>query len=483
MCRTFGLPFSADILNQHNFTAMKKFLFLLPSLLTPYWLLAQLVFRLYSLPVGTPANASFFVAGSFNNWSPGAAAYQLQNNQAGQPEISLSLPPGTYEYKFTRGSWATVEGNAQGGFRPNRSITYNGGLQVVEVVIASWEDQSPATHTAAPNVSVLSQSFFMPQLNRYRRIWIYLPPDYAVSDRDYPVLYMQDGQNLFDQATSFTGEWYVDETLNELFEQGDPGVIVVGIDNGGIHRIDEYTPWANPQYGGGQGTAYADFLAETLKPFIDANYRTLSGPAYTGVMGSSLGGLISLYTALRHPQVFGRAGVFSPSLWYTSDIFTYAAQRPYQGDSRICLMAGQAESTTMAAQVNNMYQTLLSAAYPAADLLRVIHADGQHAEWYWAREFGGAYQWLFAAAPTAVGEPVAEELSVYPNPSRNEVHVSDGGLRGLLAIVDLQGRLLRWQRLSGEGISLQGLPAGSYWLFLQQLDGRVSAARLQYAPD
>ena len=114
---------------------MKKFLFLVSSLLMPYWLLAQLVLRLYSLPVGTPANASFFVAGSFNNWSPGAAAYQLQNNQAGQPEISLSLPPGTYEYKFTRGSWATVEGNAQGGFRPNRSITYNGGLQVVELLM------------------------------------------------------------------------------------------------------------------------------------------------------------------------------------------------------------------------------------------------------------------------------------------------------------------------------------------------------------
>ncbi len=463
---------------------MKKYLFLALSTLwctlLPFWLLAQLTLRLTNLPVGTPADAQFFVAGSFNNWSPGDAAWRLVPNAQGQPEIVFNPAPGAYEYKFTRGSWATVEGNEQGGYRPNRTLQYNGGAQTIDISVLSWEDVGGGNHTAAPNVSILSANFYMPQLNRSRRIWLYLPPNYETSGQSYPVLYMHDGQNLFDVATSFSGEWRVDETLNELFTQGDPGVIVVGIDNGGGERINEYTPWPNPQYGGGDGEAYIDFIAQTLKPYIDENYRTLSGPAHTGIMGSSLGGLISLYGVLRYPMTFGRGGIFSPSLWFTSDIYTYATQQGHSAPQRLYFIAGQQESSSMVGQLNSMHATLLQAGYAESELRKLIHADGQHAEWYWAREFGAAYQWLFAGGITGIDLAAgAQPLAVFPNPATDTLRLSQPELSGQAQLFDAQGRPVRQARISDGRFSLRGLPAGLYWLRLQtDADKRIFLARV-----
>jgi alpha-glucosidase len=166
---------------------------------------------------------------------------------------------------------------------PDRTFTFTGQPQTLNLTILSWEDVGGTNSTAAANVSILNTQFWMPELNRSRRIWLYLPPDYATSTKHYPVIYMKDGQNLFDAVTSFSGEWQVDETLNTLFANGDYGAIVVGIDNGGAERLNEYSPWNNPQYGGGQGALYMDFVAETLKPFIDANYRTLPQGATTAL--------------------------------------------------------------------------------------------------------------------------------------------------------------------------------------------------------
>jgi predicted alpha/beta superfamily hydrolase len=127
----------------------------------------------------------------------------------------------------------------------------------------------------------MDENFFMPQLNRSRRIWLYLPPAYETSGLSYPVMYMHDGQNLFDVLTAYSGEWEVDEALNTLASQGHKVPIVVGIDNGGTNRIGEYTPWSNPDYGGGDGDLYIRFIVETLKPYIDQHYRTLSDRSNT----------------------------------------------------------------------------------------------------------------------------------------------------------------------------------------------------------
>ena len=169
----------------------------------------------------------------------------------------------------------------------------------------------------------------MLQLNGQGWIWLYLPPDYATSTKRYPVIYMQDGQNLFDNKTSFSGEWEVDETLNKLHSEGDYGAIVVGIDNGGNKRLDEYSPWKNSSYGGGEGDAYIDFIVQSLKPYIDTNYRTLSAPEYTCIFGSSLGALIATYAAIKYPGIFGKAGAFSPAYWFNiSNFVSYIQENP-----------------------------------------------------------------------------------------------------------------------------------------------------------
>jgi predicted alpha/beta superfamily hydrolase len=312
---------------------MKKVLFLV-ILLAPVIfnepLRAQATFILESIPEYTPEDDFIYMAGDFNGWNPGDINHKLVKNNEGLWETVLDgFPDGiTLEYKFTRGNWSTVEKGPDGEEIENRSFTFGNGDTVV-IIVENWADfGGGGNSTAAENVIIMDDEFYMPQLERTRRIWLYLPPDYDESDRYYPVLYMHDGQNLFDEITSYAGEWEVDETLNELAQQGYQVPIVVGIDNGGAFRIDELTPWYNDEYdAGGQGDEYIDFIVETLKLHIDENYRTLPDAENTGIMGSSLGGLISWYGTLKYPSVFSKSGIFSPAYWINYDsIWNYLHQ-------------------------------------------------------------------------------------------------------------------------------------------------------------
>ena len=269
--------------------------------------------------------------------------------------------------------------------------------------------RAAAPHTATASVSVLSDSFPIPQLGRARRVWLYLPPGYATSGRRYPVLYLQDGQNVFDAATSFAGEWGVDETLDSLARGGDPGAIVVAVDNGGAHRIDEYDPWRNPQYGGGEGDAYVAFLAGTLKPYVDARYRTLADPAHTGVLGSSMGGLIALYAALRRPDVFGRAGVFSCAAWIARDSLLAFVQRSRPAGERFYFVVGGRETAdgSQARDQALVVDALVAAGFPLGTAVDAeVRPDGEHREWFWRREFPAAYAWLFGSGVRRTPPPV-----------------------------------------------------------------------------
>mgnify|MGYP002073415965 CR=1 FL=1 len=351
---------------------------------------AQLVLQVTALPENTPAPVTLYVAGTFNNWDPGNADFKLtEASSKGTWSLSLNLPAGEYRFKCTRGNWSTVETAAGGVFLPDRILQFKGGKQIETLRIQGWEDKkrnSVPRSTAAANVLVLDEAFYMPELQRSRRIWLYLPKDYHQTNQRYPVLYLQDGQNLFDAATSFSGEWQVDETLNTLGKS----CIVVGIDNGGAQRMAEYNPWTHPQYGGGEGAAYARFLVQTLKPFIDRQYRTRPEAVHTAVGGSSMGGLISLYTALEYPQTFGAALVFSPSLWIAPEVFG-AAAGPGDPNQRILLLGSRAESAGMAPDMTALHRSLKSGGIQDAAL--VVHPDGQHSEWYWARVFGNSIRW------------------------------------------------------------------------------------------
>lgn len=364
---------------------------------------AQLTLHL-RVPAGTPAD-SVFVAGGFNGWIPGNPAFRLKADGAGA--YSITLPDdvrGPVEFKFTRGSWERVEVDSAGHGVSNRRFTIPAtGTAEWSGSVPAWQDPAHIVtrpSTRRPTVSVLDTAFVIPQLGRTRRIWVYLPPDYATSHKRYPVLYMHDGQNVFDQSTAGFGEWGVDETLDSLFAAGDPGVIVVAVDHGGNKRLDEYSPFRNARYGGGEGDAYVDFLAQTLKPYIDRRFRTRPGRLDTGIAGSSMGGLISLYAALKYPRVFGKVGVFSPAFWFSEQNFAFArAAHPLPG-TRIYMVTGGHEGDQPEVYANDhrrMADTLVAIGFRrGVDLQAFVRDDGQHSEWFWRREFPAVYRWLFA---------------------------------------------------------------------------------------
>jgi metallo-beta-lactamase class B len=384
---------------------------------------APVIFRLTSVPANTPAGAPLYLAGSCNGWTTDDPAYAFSFDPS-RGDYALALPPGrgTLDYKICRGSWPTIETDADNLAIPNRRYLYGQGPREVLLHVLNWEDQGgyipPRQHSASPNVHILSPAFALPQLRRTRRVWVYLPPGYAEGASRYPVLYLQDGQNVFDQYTSFAGEWGVDETLDALAASGqDPaGCIVVAVDNGARHRLDEYSPWRNRRTGrGGEGEQYTDFLVDTLKPYIDYHYRTRPERDSTGIMGSSMGGLLATYAALRYPAVFGRVGVFSPAYWFAGQaLLAYVAQQAPRPDTRWCFVCGTEESPTMVKLMAAVCDALRDAGVPDKNLSFKPVPDGQHAEWFWRREFEPAYRWLFAdagLAALAAASPGATSLA------------------------------------------------------------------------
>ena len=257
--------------------------------------------------------------------------------------------------------------------------------------------EAPRPSTAQPNVHVLPTPFLIPGLNRERTVRIYLPPGYETSRRRYPVLYMHDGQNLFDDATAYAGEWGVDETLNELAGSSGLRVIVVGIDNGAAERIHELNPWDSPEFGKGEGEQYLAFVVDVLKPWVDQHYRTLTGRRHTAIMGSSMGGLISSYALSHYPEVFGGAGIFSPAYWLAPQVFTDTKSHPPPPTARVYFYAGGSESETMVADTKRMVVLLERAGLPPRNLVVEINPVGRHNEGAWRAEFPRAVAWLFAA--------------------------------------------------------------------------------------
>jgi len=378
---------------------MKKYL-LLFFVFISFLVYPQITLRITQIPINTPANADIYLAGSINNWNPFSAPFKMIPDGLGAYTLILPEGTGTIEFKFTRGSWTSVEGNANGSYLPNRSVTFTGSPQTINLIIQSWEDisGSGSNSTAASNVQVLSTNFLMPQLNRQRRIWLYLPPDYYTTNKSYPVLYMQDGQNLFDNITSFSGEWQIDETLNALHSQGDYGAIVVGIDNGGVNRINEYSPWVNSQYGGGEGAAYMDFLSNTLKPYIDLNFRTQPQASSTALIGSSLGALIATYGSLRYNNKFEKIGNLSPAYWFVlTDLNNYILNTSNNlSNHRMYFVCGQNESANIVAEMNLVKNNLISKGVLSSNTYTKVDPNGIHNESFWRQEFGALYQWLFA---------------------------------------------------------------------------------------
>lgn len=255
-----------------------------------------------------------------------------------------------------------------------------------------------APSTALPGVRVLPEPLAMPALARSRTLRLCLPASYGREPgRRYPVIYMHDGQNLFDAATSYAGEWGVDETMARLARDTGFEALVVGIDNGGEKRNTEMAPHDHGQLGKAEGAAYLDFIVHTVKPFVDAGWCTRPQREHTALIGSSLGGLISHAALLWHGEVFGRYGLFSPSYWAAPQLFDETRLARLPDDTRVHLYCGGREGPGMVAQTERMHAVLAEQLPPG---LLSLHVDGEaaHNEAAWRAELPKALVRLFRPA-------------------------------------------------------------------------------------
>lgn len=356
-----------------------------------------------------------YLTGNFNSWDPAAEDMKLKMQEDGSLGISVTLhdvPSDRLEFKFTRGDWHSSECTLDGRLVGPRLATLDKDLDLV-CEIAGWRDDFPSS-TASPNVHVLDSAFYIPQLDRYRKILIYLPSDYEADQRHYPVIYMQDGQHLFDEATSQGRigpvEWAVDETI----DQSPQSCIVVAINHQDDYkdREPEFYFYPNQNHAKVEGQQYAAFIVETLKPYVDQHFRTLPDKSNTAIAGSSLGGLISLYTGLHYPETFGTMGIFSPSIWLDEDnLQNYLKELSVPSPATTLKMkqiaqqhyyfyAGAQENrrkpdgtfVRMEDDVDQVIQTINNIARPKIHL--AANPDGRHGALYWREAFPEFYSWF-----------------------------------------------------------------------------------------
>ncbi|HKW41000.1 MAG TPA: alpha/beta hydrolase-fold protein [Gemmatimonadales bacterium] len=233
-----------------------------------------------------------------------------------------------------------------------------------------------------------------PQLDNRRDLFVYVPALPAPPARGgvrYPVIYMHDGQNLFDPATSFAGAWGVDDALWWASRRG-VDAIVVGIANMGAARIAECNPFPEA---GGAGDRYLDFVARTVKPLIDSQFPALTDRRHTGIAGSSMGGLISLYAFFRYSEVFGFAAALSPSLWFADGAVLDLVARAPHVPGRLYLDVGMREGDRTVELVRRLHDVLVAKGYdPRRDLRWVEDRGGVHHESAWGRRFREALPFL-----------------------------------------------------------------------------------------
>ena len=372
-------------------------------------------------PGGTPGNPSDAPGSPSTGGNPG------DGNGGTTPRptattIRIHYPAGSHTLAL-RGDGAGLDWNAGKPLVAGADDTYTFSVDALAAPLefkpllddATWSrgpnytvapgatvDVYPHFTTVAGSVVKLIPTFHSTVLGNDRAIWAYLPPSYAENTRArFPVLYMHDGQNLFDPTLAFGGnEWKVDETLDAAAEDGSiEELIVIGVENT-AERIYEYTPTTDPSTaGGGGGDKYLAMLKTELKPAIDAMLRTLPDRAHTGILGSSLGGLISAYAGVTQPDVWGIVGAMSPSTWWNNEVIIGdvggmpASARP----ARVYVDSGDAgDSNDDVTNTNMLAATYVNLGYTSGvDFLHVVQAGGQHNEVYWAERLPGALQFLF----------------------------------------------------------------------------------------
>ncbi len=347
-----------------------------------------------TLLVNAPTGSSnIFVAGSFNAWKPAVSAGTKISDSVFIFKILIDA--GRHEFKFTNGSWDGVEVNKNGTDISNRILLLSKDTNI-NCTVSSFQNQAAKFSTQGLHVEILTAAVLNPYDKQARTLRIYLPPGYSKSNQRYPVMYMHDAQNLFDASTAFSEEWGVDEIMDSLITSGMPASIVVGIDNS-ADRVNEYNPYDHDKYGKGLGKLYIKWLIDSIKPFIDSAYRTMPGKNNCVIAGSSLGGLISFWASVYYPDIFGKAGIFSPSFWIAPNLYE-DAQPLYQGfSSRLFFYMGGKEGNDAVAEMERYCKIM--AEKSAGLSYTLINDDGEHSEKYWRSAFVEFYKWIIAERP------------------------------------------------------------------------------------
>jgi predicted alpha/beta superfamily hydrolase len=352
-------------------------------------------FELYSEEID---DRTVYITGNFNNWNPKDYNFQLKRLDPNNYyiEINDEILPDVIEYKFTKGGWENVELDIYGNITPNRKASKAAGktADTVEKWRLNW---GPFKKEFFPIAEIISEEFYIPQLDRYRKVWALLPYDYYVSEKTYPVLYLQDAQNLFNEGSGY-GNWEIDKKLSILAEYGRGDVIVIAIEHGSEERIKEYIFDNDNVANGSEGKKYIRFITDTLKPYVDENYRTKRDRENTGIGGSSLGALISIYSGFLYPEVYSKLLIFSPSLWVEPNnnfpIMNFRV--PYK--TKIYLYGGAQEGSKMVKRIRIFEEYLKR--WEKKNLFDFefktsINPEGTHSEFYWSQEFPRAIEWLF----------------------------------------------------------------------------------------
>ena len=366
----------------------------------------QLTLIVGDIPASTPRTATVHVAGEFNGW----VHQPMSLNDDGNWEIRVPLgtPGDVWSYKFTQGNWDTEEGGFSGPGN-DRTLVIPASVEVIAHQIRYWETETNPVSTVWGEVTIYPD-FMIPQLERTGTVRVYTPPNYDTSTGKYPVIYMQDGQNVFDRLSAAFGvEWQVDETLSRLILEGRlPPVMVVAVDNG-IERACDYSPF--PDAVGCEGrpgrlNLYLQFVVEVLKPWIDREYRTLTGREHTAIIGSSRGGLVAVYAGIVHQATFSRVGGVSPTL--NSDVLRGSIPSLIEDTGRSANVRwwfdyGDAElvlgynAATMIAAMDATIFALRSVGFTDMEIQRTIVPGAVHNEAAWAQRFDELILWLFRA--------------------------------------------------------------------------------------
>jgi predicted alpha/beta superfamily hydrolase len=355
-----------------------------------------------TIELTTPIDDSrpVFIVGNFNNWVVDEQRFRLRRLSHGKFMFSFPkdlILPARLEYKYVRGGWENKELDDFGSTTENRTSDNPRG--VIQDYVPRWSNYGLTFNPSyLPKIKVIDANFYMPQLKKTRKISVLLPYNYEKNpQKRYPVLYLQDGQNLFDPQSPY-GNWAIDQKLAVLAEKGIGDVIIVAIDHAGNERVNEFLPIKNTKVAAASdGKKYVRFIADTLKTFVDAEYRTIPDRLHTGIGGSSMGGLISIYAGLMYPSVFGRLMIFSPSLWVTQNApfenITFKTPLP----TKIYAYAGGREGISMIPNVKRFRDNLKNQGLKDSDVnfKLVIDPQGSHSEMRWGQEFPKAVEWMF----------------------------------------------------------------------------------------